>query len=122
MSKLYPKGVSNFYAIIPHPSLPRFLMLSESEGWSLPSVQWNEFKELNDVNPLQKALHQNLGINVTVLCCVYACNESDQLNAVYLLENSDLAPFSISRFGQRFEGNFKTILCSNISIVSDGAE
>jgi hypothetical protein len=38
------------------------------------------------------------------------------------LDISDLAPFLISRFGQRFEGNFKAILCSNISIVSDGAE
>ena len=40
----------------------------------------------------------------------------------YKYHNSDLAPFPIRPFGQRFEGNFKAILCSNISIVSDGAE
>jgi len=34
----------------------------------------------------------------------------------------DLAAFSISPSEQRFEGNFKAILCSNISIGSDGVE
>ncbi len=77
-------------------------MLPESEGWSLPSVQCNEMKELNDVSPFQKALHQNLGINVTVLCCVYACNESDRLNAIYLLEN--LSPAWIPQNSQQWIG------------------
>lgn len=65
-------------------------MLPGEVGWSLPLVQRDEPMHLPDVGHIQKALHLKLGINVTVLCCVYARIESDnkrQLDAVYTLEN-----------------------------------
>ncbi|MDJ0736457.1 MAG: aminoglycoside phosphotransferase family protein [Nostocaceae cyanobacterium] len=82
------KWESYFYGILPHPSKPRVLMLSNQGNWFLPYVRVNQGISYSDFGVIKKVIEQEVGISVNIL--YYACyhyNKSKrQVHGVYVLE------------------------------------
>jgi hypothetical protein len=60
--------VYTFYVVIAHPREARLLMVPEGEKWALPSYTPEE-RFFTMTGPLNKAVKQALGVDVTVLRC-----------------------------------------------------
>ncbi|MCL1469157.1 phosphotransferase family protein [Argonema antarcticum] len=82
------KRIFDCYTIIPHTTESKVLVLRVKDGWSLPHFvpAKNHFAHVGLVN---QAMHEQLGIDVTTLCCVYndLDTESDRVNRVFVIEN-----------------------------------
>ncbi|MDY6902682.1 MAG: aminoglycoside phosphotransferase family protein [Cyanobacteriota bacterium] len=85
------KWKSHLYAILPHPTEAKVLMLSNKTGCSLPHVCVNDDLECDEIPVIKKELEQKLGISINILYC--ANNNYDEskreINSVYVLENND---------------------------------
>lgn len=88
MSANEQKRIFDYYNIIPHSTEPKLLMERVKIGWSLPHFIpiKNHFAHAYLIN---EAMEQHLGIDVTVLSCIY--NDLDpvlnRVNRVFALEN-----------------------------------
>jgi hypothetical protein len=89
MSEASPPWRSELYAILPHHSEPRVLMLPGAAGWSLPHVSLDKAVWGADVGQVTKALRRAIGVDITTLrYASYALSEdTQQIEAVYVLEN-----------------------------------
>lgn len=85
------KWKSHLYAILPHPTEAKVLMLSHKTGCSLPHVCVNDDLECDEIPAIKKELEQKLGISINILYC--ANNNYDEskreIYSVYVLENND---------------------------------
>jgi hypothetical protein len=79
---------SHYHIMILHPTEPRILMVSEQNGWLLPSFHKEESGHLSDAHLITETIQQQLGINAIVLYCT--SNHVDRENArqelIYVLE------------------------------------
>lgn len=93
MSTTSPVWQSNYHAIIFHPTEARILMLVGNDGWALPSFQLEAQEHMNYIEPILKAMRQQLGIDTTVLYCAYCSIDREihhRTDAIYVLENHTL--------------------------------
>ena len=65
------KWKSHLYAILPHPTEAKVLMLSNKTGCSLPHICVNDDLECDDIPIINKELEQKLGISVNILYCAF---------------------------------------------------
>lgn len=65
------------------------LLLSSQKRWTLPYFELNSWHEWQVVSPVNQVVRVRLGINTTVLCCVFDNSELQipVVQRVYLLEN-----------------------------------
>ena len=81
---------SYLYAILPHPTEAKILMLSNGDSWFLPHICVNDYLECNDIPVIKKKLEQLLGISVNILYC--ANNNFDkskhEIHGIYVIENN----------------------------------
>ncbi len=93
MSEPAEEWRSDYYLILPHPDEPRILGIAGAGGWSLPRYQLAERAWPPHVNLVGKQVRELLGIEATVLLCVYAAeDEAARLSrTIYLLENQSPA-------------------------------
>lgn len=102
------KRIFDYYNIIPHSTEPGLLMQRVNKGWSLPHFipSKNHFAHAYLIN---EAMQQQLGIDVTVLSCIY--NDLDpvlnRVNRVFALENHspDWQPPAQYRWIDKYELN-----------------
>ncbi|HEY9848260.1 MAG TPA: phosphotransferase [Leptolyngbyaceae cyanobacterium] len=102
------KRIFDYYSIIPHPTEPKLLMQEVNIGWSLPHFipSKTHFAHAYLIN---EAMQQQLGIDVTVLSCIY--NDLDpvlnRVNRVFALanHNPDWQPTARYRWIDRSELN-----------------
>jgi hypothetical protein len=80
----------HYYAIIPHPTELKVLMLAGEGGWSLPHLVPVEH-HFGAVGHINQAIQEMLGIEVSVLRCVYYSHSIDSriVEAIYEVENYD---------------------------------
>lgn len=65
-----------YYALIPHPEEPRFLLVRDGEGWTLPSTEvTNGFMAY--VAPVVQWIRGRYGMAVTVLRCASLAKEGE---------------------------------------------
>jgi hypothetical protein len=81
MSSSEPQFVD--YAIVPHPSEPRVLLLPSENGWLLPHVYHHERHFWQSVAPVNQAVGALLGMELTTLRCMW----TDYWRTVYAMEN-----------------------------------
>ncbi|MEO1378416.1 MAG: aminoglycoside phosphotransferase family protein, partial [Cyanobacteria bacterium J06635_10] len=88
---LQRKWSSHLYAILPHPTEAKVLMLSNQAGWFLPDVRLDCDIYCDDFGDIKQAFEQKLGISVNAL--YYAQNNYDkskrEIHGVYVLEQND---------------------------------
>ena len=84
------KWKSHLYAILPHPTEAKVLILANKTGCSLPHVCANDDLECDEIPVIKKELEQKLGISINILYC--AENNLNKLkretNSVYVVENN----------------------------------
>jgi Phosphotransferase enzyme family len=93
MSTTSPVWQANYHAIIFHPTEASVLMLAGNDGWVLPSFQLEAQEHMNHIEPIFKAMRQQLGIDTTILYCAYRsieCEIPHRRDAIYVLENRTL--------------------------------
>ncbi|MEO1187077.1 MAG: hypothetical protein AAFX46_21440, partial [Cyanobacteria bacterium J06636_27] len=85
------KWKSYLYAILPHATEAKILMLSNKTGCSLPSVYVNDDLECDDIPAIKKELEQKLGISVNILYCAdsYYNKSKREIHGIYVLESND---------------------------------
>jgi len=85
------KWKSHLYAILPHPTEAKVLMLPHKTGCSLPHICVNDDLECDEIPVIKKELEQILGISINILYC--ANNNYDEskreIHGVYVLEQND---------------------------------
>src|SRR4030095_14220160 len=87
-----------YHALIPHPVEPRVLLLPTGDGWALPRWESPERYFWQSVDHVNRALEEQLGVNVTTLRCVgindYVEPGWVRVEIVYAMENhsSDFTP------------------------------
>ncbi|HEX6292125.1 MAG TPA: phosphotransferase [Herpetosiphonaceae bacterium] len=89
MSATTPTWRTNLYAIVPHRSEPRILLLPGDGGWSLPCAHIDQRIWAPQVDRVSRALRDTLGIDYVVLRSVYVTVDHEmkqQMDAVYALE------------------------------------
>ncbi len=82
------KWKSYLYAILPHPTEAKVLILTNKTGCSLPHVCVNDDLECDDIPVIKKELEQKLGISVNILYCAnnYYDESKREIHGVYVLE------------------------------------
>lgn len=84
------KWKSHLYAILPHPTEAKVLILANKTGCSLPHVCANDDLECDEIPVIKKELEQKLGISINILYC--AENNLNKLkretNSIYVVENN----------------------------------
>ncbi|WP_414621485.1 phosphotransferase family protein [Calothrix sp. CCY 0018] len=85
------KWKSHLYAILPHPTEAKVLMLWNKSGCSLPHICVNDDLECDDIPIINKELEQKLGISVNILYCTknYYDKSKHEIHSVYVLEQND---------------------------------
>ncbi|AFY58350.1 putative aminoglycoside phosphotransferase [Rivularia sp. PCC 7116] len=85
------KWKSHLYAILPHPTEAKVLMLSHKTGCSLPHVCVNDDLECDDIPVIKKEFEQKLGISVNILYCAsnYYDESKREIHGVYVLKHND---------------------------------
>ncbi|MBV6622942.1 MAG: phosphotransferase [Rivularia sp. (in: Bacteria)] len=85
------KWKSYLYAILPHPTEAKILMLSNKTGCSLPHVCVNDDLECDDIPVIKKEFEQRLGISVNILYCAnnYYDKSKRKIHCIYVLESND---------------------------------
>jgi hypothetical protein len=88
---------NNFYALIPHPQEPRFLLLPGERGSALPVYHPTERpaeRHTAQVEQLNFSLREQFGVDVTTLLCAYLDLNRDastqkvrDVNALFIMEN-----------------------------------
>ena len=89
MSEPAEEWRSDYYLILPNRDQPRILGIAGESGWSLPGYQLAERAWPPHVDQVGKQVQERLGLETTVLLCVYAAeDEAARLSrTIYLLEN-----------------------------------
>ncbi len=85
------KCKSYLYAILPHPTEAKILMLSNNDSWFLPSACVDDDLECDEIPVIKKKFEQLLGISVNVLYATnnYYDESKREIHAVYVLEQND---------------------------------
>jgi hypothetical protein len=78
----------NYYAIIPHPSEMRALLLNTTGGWTLPAFAPADYF-VSEVEQVNRAIGETFGLRTSVLRCMYDDMFSDVWfgSRVYALDN-----------------------------------
>ncbi|WP_235006704.1 aminoglycoside phosphotransferase family protein [Calothrix rhizosoleniae] len=84
------KWESYLYGILPHPTEPRVLMLSDKSGYFLPYVRVNKMINPSNFGTIKKVIEQELGISLNIL---YAASKDydkskRQIRGIYVLERN----------------------------------
>jgi hypothetical protein len=85
-----PQGwQSHYHIILLHPTEPRILMLSEQNGWRLPSFHKAEPTHMSDAHLITETMQQQLGIDTNVLYCAHhrVDHENARQELIYVIEN-----------------------------------
>src|SRR5687768_6271038 len=87
-SESKPEIRLDFYALIPHPTDPKLLLLAGEAGWSLPHWASSEALWWPMVAALNRGMQEQLNAELTTLCCVYAERQSTgQGERIFWMEN-----------------------------------
>ncbi|NET45387.1 hypothetical protein [Okeania sp. SIO2B3] len=92
-NRFFQRWKFHFYAILPHPTEAKILMLSDEENnCFLPNICINEDIHPSDFATIQKVIEQELKISANIL--YYAHNYDDksqcEIKTIYVLENNYL--------------------------------
>ena len=81
----------DYYAILPHVTELRVLMLSGENGWALPQFTLSERHFWQEVHQVNRAMKDRFGIQVTTLRCVGVDydRQAGRVTKVYAMENHD---------------------------------
>ena len=84
------KWKSHLYAILPHPTEAKVLILANKTGCSLPHVCVNDDLECDEIPVIKKELEQKLGISINILYCAENnLNKSKrEIHSIYVIENN----------------------------------
>ncbi|BAY80756.1 hypothetical protein NIES267_02210 [Calothrix parasitica NIES-267] len=85
------KWKTYLYAILPHPTEAKVLILPNKTGCSLPHICVNDDLECDEIPVIKKELEQKLGISVNILYCAnnYFDESKREIHGVYVLEQND---------------------------------
>lgn len=87
-----PKWISHIYAIIPHPTEAKVLMLSEDGSYSLPHICVHESIDFENFVTIKSQIEPELGsVNILYYASLDYNKSKRQTNCIYVLERNDTA-------------------------------
>jgi len=78
------------YLLIPHPTEPQLLLLSDDGGYTLPRYETSEAHYWQTVAPVNQLANQHLGLKLTTLRCLKTAFDDGKISMFYAMDGSHI--------------------------------